>query len=197
MRKVLATVAAVVMAGGIAWASHIPFYTGPMEAGNLVGILNNLIGQINSSTGFVAAQPGPVNSTATTSEQTFATTVLPGGTLSLPGQTLVIRCAGKTATNGNTKTANLYFGSFEYSTAAMSTSGESWELELTVTAVSSGANSVIYGRGSSGSVVVAPVATNNTTDNLAAGITAKCTGTQGSASAADMTMENFVIWQEK
>lgn len=201
MRKVLSTITAAlvaaVFAGGLSWGFGLPYYSSPFQAGNLLSHFNNLIQEMNSYIGMVSAQPGPIASTATTAEQTFATTTLPGGTLSLPGQTLVIRCNGTTGADTQTKTAHLYFGGYEYSTASMSTSAESWELELTVTAVSAAANSVIAGRGSSATATVAPTVTQDQTDNLANAVTVKCTGTQGTASAADMTMYNFVVWQEK
>ena len=195
VQTILATLAAGALAFGVASATSIPYYTA-IQPSNIVSAFNDLIARINSSTGLVASLPGPIASLGQTAEQSFASTPLPPTTLTLPGQTLIIRCAGLTGSNGNTKTAHLYFGAFEYSTAAMSTSGESWELELTVQAATTTPNFVIYGRGTTNTTVVAPVATNDT-ELMSNSPVVKCTGTQGTASAADMTMENFVIFQEK
>jgi hypothetical protein len=202
MRKLLSTVSAVLMAtciaGGSAWAFGLPLFTA-LQPSNVLEGLNTLITRINSTYGMVAALPGPVASTATTAEQIFASTYIPTGAFNGAGQTMIIRCAGVTGADGNNKTGHLYFGAFEYSTATMSTSGESWELELTVTqaTATATANSVAYGRGTTNTTVVAPVATNDLTDNIANGVLVKCTGTQGTASAADMTMEDFIVFQEK
>jgi hypothetical protein len=202
MRKLLSTVSAVLMAtvisGSVAWSFGLPFFSA-LQSSNVLEGLNTLISRINANYGMVAALPGPIASTATTAEQTFATTSIPTGSFTGAGQTMIIRCAGITASDTNNKTAHLYFGGFEYSTATMSTINENWELELTVTqaTATATANSVAYGRGTTGTTVVAPLATNDTTDNLAYGNTVKCTGTQGTASAADMTMDNFIVFQEK
>lgn len=201
MRKIVSTVIAAsiaaLMGGTAAWSFGPPFVTPPVQAANLLGHLNALIQDMQNYYGLVAIQTGPIASTATTGEQVLATTSLPGGTLSTPGQTLILRCAGGTASNGNNKTVHLYFGSYEYSTATMSTSGESWELEMTVSAVTATANSVAYGRGTTNTTVVAPTVTQDFVDNLSNSVTAKCTVTQGNASAADTTLYNFVVFQEK
>lgn len=204
MRKMLslisATLVAGLIAGGGAWAFGPPYLAGPLQASNLLGALNSIIQDIQTYTGLVAALPGTVASSATTVEQTFATTTIPTGTLALPGQTLIMRCAGTTGANTNNKTAHLYWGAYEFSTATMSTSAESWELEMTVTAAtaaSATANNVIYSRGTTNTTVVAPTVTNDFVDLNSGGVTVKCTGTQGTASAADMTMYDFIVFQEK
>lgn len=200
---VASTISAALVAAGIAWAAHIPLYPGPVQGGDILPLINNLVGQVNSQTGWTNVQVGPINSTATTNEQILATSVIPGGTLNSPGQTLIERCGGSTAANSHTKTINLYFGAVEYSTPAIATVGANWELEMTIMAVTATANEVIYGRGSYGAIAIvggtalAPIATNDTFDNLANNITVKCTVTQGTASASDTTLDDFVVWQEK
>jgi hypothetical protein len=211
MRKLLsifaATLTAAIIAGGVAWSAFIPFLTPNSPAGiacsepsQSLYCYNQIIGTVNGYLGLVAALPGPIASTATTGEQTLATTPLPPGLLSVAGQTLRLRCGGTTASNGNTKSAKLYFGTgATISTGNFSTSGAAWELELLVTAGTTiaTANSVYIGRGTQNTTVVAPVSGNNLTDNLSNAVTAKCTVTQGSASAADMTLEDFIIEQIK
>jgi hypothetical protein len=202
MRKLLSTITAALtascIAGGVAFSFGIPLISGPIQPASLLEGLNYIINNAKAYYGMVAALPGPIASTATTAEQVFATTVIPTGSFTGPGQTLIIRCAGITANNAHTKAANLYFGAEEISATSIGTNN-SWELEMTVTqaTATATANSVIFARGTQGTTVVAPVATNDTSDNLSTGITTKCTGTQGTASAADMTMEDFIVFQEK
>ena len=202
MRKVLSTISAALVAstiaGGVARSFGIPLISGPIQPASLLEGLNYVITNAKAYYGMVAALPGPIASTATTAEQVFATTALPTGSFNGAGQTFIIRCAGITANNAHTKAANLYFGATEITASSIGTNN-SWELEMTVTqaTATATANSVIFARGTQGTTVIAPVVTNDTFDNLSGGNTVKCTGTQGTASAADMTMEDFVIFQEK
>jgi hypothetical protein len=205
IRRIFSTIASVLMAtavaGTVAWGAHVPYLTGPVQGGDMLGALNYLINQLNLNTGWLGVQVGPITSTATTAEQTLAQTIIPGGTLTTPGQTLVMRCGGLTASNNHTKTINLYFGQYEYSTPAISSIGAAFELEMTITAVTATANEVMFSRGSYGppsvsGLTLAPNASNDTYDNLTGNITAKCTVTQGTASASDTTLYDFVIWRE-
>ena len=206
MRKLWSTLVAVLFSGGIAAAAFIPFLTPNSPAGiacsepsQSLYCYNQIIGQVNGFLGLVAALPGPVASVATTAEQTLATTPLPPGTLTTAGQTLRLKCGGTTASNGNTKSAKLYFGTgATISTGNFTASGVAWELELIVSANGlTQPNSQFLGRGSESTTTVAPVAGQNTTDNLSNAVTAKCTVTQGTASAADLTLEDFIIEQVK
>lgn len=200
MRKLLSACLALLLAGGIAFATNIPLYKGPIQPGNLLDALNNLVLQINADTpGLSQFIAGPISSTATTLEQTLASTTIPAAQIVSAGQGLRLRCAGTTAADTNTKTVHLYFGNFEYSSAAFSTSAENWDLEILINAAATPAtaDSVGVGHGTTGTTVVAPVATNDTADNWQNAIAAKCTVTQGNASANDTTLETFLIEQIK
>ncbi len=104
MRKLLSTVAAVAVAGGlaytIAYSSNIPLLTGPScaEAGAQLQCLNQLIQSVNSGvTGNYAFVPGPVGNSGggtTTANFTFASAVIPTGALVAAGQGYRARCAG-------------------------------------------------------------------------------------------------------
>ena len=201
MKKVLAALAAIAFSGAIALAANIPLFT-IVQPSNLVEGLNNLILQVNTGvSGNVVTVLGPVASTATTVEQTLATGVIPflttNGYVNTPGQSYRLTCAGTTAANTNSKTGHLYFGAAEYSTAAMSTSAESWELQIVVTMTATPSTSYWFGRGTTNTTVVAPVATGDTTDSFGANITTKCTVTQGTASASDTVLTNFIVEQIK
>ena len=215
MRKLLSilvpTIAAVIIAGGLAWGAFIPLLSPNTPSGiacsepsQSLYCFNQLVQTMNSYLGLVAAQPGPVASTATTNEQVLASTVIPAGTLSVPGQQLKLRCAGVTSNDGTAKQVKLYFGSAQISTGGglSTTSNSGWELELIVQAAAGSppANSTYIGRGSYGTAItVSPVSAYNITDSLAAaaGITAKCTSIQSAATAGEITEEVFSIEQVK
>ena len=203
MRKFWSTLVAVLFSGGIAAAAFIPILSPNNPAGiacsepsQSLYCYNQIIGTVNSYLGLVAAQPGAVNGAALTSEQTLATTTLPGGTLGAAGQSLIIRCNGTTSSAGHNNTAKLYFGQYSFSSGTMSTASASWELELLITATSTTA-SVGNGRGTFSTTVIAPTVTVDSVDVLTGGIVAKCTGTQGTASAADIVLDNFIVEQVK
>jgi hypothetical protein len=205
LRKILAGLSALVLAAAlfaapIARSANLPYFSGPncAEASQLQACLNQLIQTLNPGVaGLVLSIPGPTASTATTAEQTFVSAAIPTNTLLQPGQSLRLTCAGNTASNGNTKSAKLYLGAFAVTTGNFTTSAETWKLELLVTLAATPTNSVGVGDGLINTTVVAPTVTNDLTDNFAAALTAKCTGTQGSASASDMTQDVFLIEQVK
>jgi hypothetical protein len=198
MRKLLSVLAAVLVTSTIAYAANVPFWSSIVDPGNILGTINGLIQSINSSVGgLVADVPGPVASIGTTNEQTLASASIAGGTIGSVGQTLDIKCGGTTAANGNTKAAKLYFGGFSISTGNFTTSAENWELELVVTNGGTQPNVAGIGRGTQNTTVVAPVATSDLADNLSGAVLAKCTATQGTASAADVTLEDFVVQSVK
>jgi hypothetical protein len=200
LRGAFTTLAAVLMAGAIAYATNIPLYTGPIQPANLQAALNDLISKINFDTpGLSQFIPGPIASTATTAEQTLATTSIPAGQILSSGQGLDILCSGITQADSNSKTVHLYFGSgIEYSTAAMSTSGENWYLELIINANATPAsNAVFLGRGLTSTTAVAATSGVDVSDPWNAAITVKCTVTQGNASASEVQLEQFLIQQIK
>lgn len=184
-------------------AGTIPLLSGAaalncQEPSQTVACANNFVNQLNSYFGLSAVQVGPINSTATTNEQILSQTPIAPGTLIATGQSLKIHCGGTTGADTNTKTVKLYFGAASITTPAMTTSGINWEMELLVTLAAT-PNTVILGRGSIGgglgsfAALVTPIATNDTFDNLSAAVTAKCTTTQGTASANDTVLEDFMI----
>lgn len=195
MRKLLVTTALTLGILSVpALASTIPYYTGPIQAGNLVSTLNNLIGQINGGVnGLVAVQTSFGTTPATTNEYPFATTPIPGGTIGSPGQSLRAYCAGASSADTNNKTVTLYLGSFKIATGTMSTGSETWELELTLTNSGTQPSVVGFGRGSTNTTVVASVSTSEANDNLANSLTAKCTVTAGSAVAGEVTPREFLV----
>ena len=200
MKNFLATLAAVVFSGAIAFASSIPTFTGSSEPSQIYGYLNQLIGSIQSGVnGLVANGSGAVNSTATTAEQTLVTTTIPANTLSKGGQSLRLRCAGGTAATTTNKLVKLYYGTSSVATPTMSTSAQTYDLELIVTYNVSAQSANYAGKGqvSGAQQVVPPVSAVNATDDMSTALTAKCTTTQGTASANDTVNQLFLVEQIK
>ena len=207
LRKILAGLSALVVIAALAVpatrsarSASLPYFSGPncAEGSQLLACLNQLIQKINPGVaGLVLSIPGPTNSTATTVEQTLASATIPTNTIQSPGQSLRLTCAGNTAATSTNKTVHLYLGAFEVSSGTMSTSAETWELDMVVTMAATPTNTVGVGKGLSNTTAIAPVVTNNVTDNFATALTAKCTVTQGTASANDTVQDVFLIEQVK
>jgi hypothetical protein len=197
MRKLLTTLAALICAGSISFAANIPLLTGPVDPGNAAGTINTLIQSINSGTaGLFASVATPVAAISTTVQQTLASAVIPTGTFTAPGQSIRARCAGITAANVDTKTVGLTFGAgIIASSASITATSASWELELVVTAaqLASPGQFQYFSRGSNTTTVIAPTAGSDTTDSATTGITVACIARQGTSTPADITAENFLV----
>ena len=197
MKKILSTLAAVLLSGAISYASNIPNFSGASEPSQIFSYLNQLIGSIQSGVnGLVANGSGAVASTGTSSEQTLVTTPIAANTLVRAGQALRLRCAGNHAANTDSAVVKLYFGTSSITTPAMASSAETYDIELLVTYNASATSSVYAGRGSVNTTVVAPVSGTNTTDDMTTALTAKCTTTT-TATAADITNQLFTVEQIK
>ena len=201
MKKILATLAAVVLSGAIAAASSISNFSGPSEPSQIFGYLNQLIASIYSGVnGVIASQIGVTASTATTTEQTLATTTIPANTINRAGQALRLRCSGVTAnTSHASTTVKLYYGTSAITSTSTTLVGQSWDLNLQV-ASSGGATSTtseFVGMTLINSAPGVMVATSNAVDDLSTALTAKCTTTQGTASAGDVILHSFIVEQVK
>ena len=92
MRKLLSATTAIVLAGGIAWASNIPFINGPYDPGNAVGFFNALIYSINFGSSGLQSFTKNVTSLPTTQGLPFVTTLIPTGQFTAAGQGMRITC---------------------------------------------------------------------------------------------------------
>lgn len=208
LRKILNTVVAACLAvagASIASrASNIPLFSGSLvpqceESSQTVSCLNYLIGEINVGVaGWYASQPGPIASAATTNLQNLASLTIPTGTLANSTQSLRLTCSGITASNTHTKAVGLYVGTTVVSTANFAASGAPWRLDLLVTLAQASppTSSVYSGLANAGSTAVTPqvlTVGQNTTDSYGGALTAGCETLQGTASASDVTLENFLI----
>lgn len=221
LRKILRNivVGAAALAAVPAGAAGFSYFTGPSGSNPInfpavLGDLNQLIQNIGNVMQLVGANTvagvrpaGLIYSTTAsaaisnaTTEQTLGTFSLPTSSLDQPGRKLIIRAGWKYASNGNNKTVKCDFGSsVAMSTGVQTVSGGGGECELIVTkAASSSANAQIaYGRMTVGtsSTATSLVLENDTTvnENESAPITIKITGTDGSASAGDIVLEDFSV----
>lgn len=194
-KKLLATVAAVFFSGAIAFSANLSLITTPTPAADLQYFLNQLIIAINSGVGGLQnAQTGAVSTGATTVESTLQSYTLPGGTLATPGQAVRITCWGATSANSNTKLIKLYFGSTSYATPAQASNGQSWWVQLLVMRTAA-TTQATYGTGVAGTGSLTPVAVvaSAGAETLASGVLIKCTGTNGTASASDITANGMIV----
>lgn len=196
LKRILAAVSAILCAGAIAFAANIPLLTGPQPAGDLVSIVNTLIRSINSGvSGILSTSLTAVGTGADVTEDTLHTYSMPAGTLGTNGNGVRVTCWGSTGANGNNKTMKLYFGASSISTGAIAANAQTWFLKLLVLRTGA-ATQIVQGEGVSGTASVTPVAVYNNsagTDNLAAAVTIKCTGQNGTASANDIIATGMLV----
>ena len=194
-KRLLAVLAAVICSGVIASSANLSLFSntsGCSEASQLLSCINRVIQSINAGVGGLGnAQTAAVSTTATTAETTLQTYTLPGGSLSAAGQSLRVTCWGGTGANTNNKTMKLYFGATAVSTATAATNNKGWFLDYIVmrrTATTEG----FLGRGVVDTTAVSP-STADAAETLASDIVIKCTGTNGTASATDITAQGMIV----
>jgi hypothetical protein len=202
LKKFFSTIAAVVLAGGIAWSANIPLTTGIFEPSQLQSIINALTQNINAnSPGLVASFTSNIAVIATTTIYNMFAVSIPANTVTQAGQGVRVRCYGYTAQNTDTKTVTISFGEGPTYTAtntssSMATNGLSWDLDLLVTWNASASSwnwmSHAFVQGASPTVLA-----SSFNDTLSSGFTspqtARCAGTQGSATAGDIVGVGFSV----
>jgi len=164
MRKILSTLAAVLVSAGVAFAGTIallPSTSQFNEPNQIVATLDYLITQINGvSEGVVASLQAPVTTTGTTANTIVAYTV-PAG---LPaGQAYRIKGWGVNSADANAKTITVNFGT-SAPTLVVTGSGNTWQFEAVVQNVGTVASPSqdIALSGSTGTTLVALTNTNST-----------------------------------
>jgi hypothetical protein len=198
MKKILSLIAAAFFAFGAvpAGAANLALLSGSQysEPSQILATLNTLIQNINSGVGgLLNAQTAAVATGTGTTEQTLQTYTLPAGFLSAAGQSLRISCWGTTGATANNKTRKLYYGASVITTATEAANAQNWKLDLIVMHTAAAAQSVV-GTGLAGTGGVTPISyVNQGTDNDAAAVVIKCTGTDGTSAAADITANGMLI----
>jgi len=191
VKRFLTTAVALIAAAGISFGAQIATFTGPQDPSQLNASLNTLVASINSSVGALGAGTVAASTTATTVESTLQSYTLPPGALSAAGQAIRASCWGTTGANANNKTMKLYFGSSVVTTPTAATNNGTWLLRMVVlrkTATTQG----FMGDGLVNTTAVAPSVTDGA-ETLANGILIKCTGTNGTASASDITANGLLV----
>ena len=204
MKKLLLTVSALALSAVlVAKAADLTPFIGPQDPSQLNNSLNTLERNIQTGVnGLIASMGSTVSATATTVEQNLYSTPIATSVLSKAGQALRLRCAGTSAANTHNKTIKLYYGTSVFTSPTISSTGVNWEMELLISYNASATSAKYTGRGSYGlmatsGTVMAPIATANTTDNMASALNAKCTATLGTASALDVELMDFKVEQIK
>jgi hypothetical protein len=192
MKKLLATLSAIVLSGAIAFGANLPLITGPTPAADLQFFLNQLIQSINNGVGgLINAQTAAVATAATTVEQTLQTYSLPASTLSTAGQSVRATCWGTSGAGAsNARSVKLYFGSTAVTTPVLASTGWSVSyIAMRRTATTQGFDgTAFYGDNKTISPTVADGA-----ETLTAAVVIKCTGTDNVASASGITANGMIV----
>lgn len=191
MKRILTGIAALAALGGVAYGANLSLVTGAQDPSQLQATINNLIQTLNTSVSRIGVTSTAVGTGADTSEDTLAQYTLPGGLLANAGDSVRISCWGITAANTHNKTMKLYFGSEVIATPTAATNNKGWRLEMTVMRRSATAQTV----DSWGLVDTTPVTPVNAdgAETLASAVTIKCTGTNGTGSANDITAQGMLV----
>jgi hypothetical protein len=179
-------------------AANLTLFSGPQDPSQLLATINQLIQAINNGVGGqINAQTGAVATGTGTSEQVLQTYTMPANQLSVAGQAIRVSCWGVTGATANVKTRKLYFGASVITTAAEAANAQNWFLELTCMRTGAATQSC-WGQGLAGTGGVTPLSyTNQGTDALTAGVVIKCTATDGTSAAADVTANGMLVEQIK
>lgn len=159
----------------------------PHMQSNLYALMNSVVplSVVTTGTGNGADQ----------TEDVLATYSLPANSFGAKGiQGLYVQAFGHYATNGDTKQANLYFGTAEISTPAAATSNKNWFLELTVFRTAAGIFTVL-GYGGVDVTPVTPFRSIALAATETAAITIKCTGQDTSANTANSIVCDLMLVQ--
>jgi hypothetical protein len=137
-----------------------------------------------------------VNTTTTgngadTTEDTLVTYALPASSFNIAGKCVRVTSYVHFATNADTKTTKLYFGSEVIATAGAATSNKNGWLQL-IACKTGSSTQIVTGTGQVDTTAVTPyVATGAETDTSA--ITIKLTGQAGTGDANDIVNEATVV----
>lgn len=199
-KRIAAALTGLLLSGAIAFGANIPLLSGPnySDPSQVLATANAVIQATNTGVGGVinAATAAVATGTGTT-EQILQTYTMPAAQLSAAGQAVRIRCWGTTGATANNKTRKLYFGASVITTATEAANAQNWVLEMVVMRTGAATQSV-SATGLAGTAGVTPLSyINQGTDDLTAAVTIKCTGTDATSAAADITANGMIVEQIK
>lgn len=197
---VIAAAAVLALSFAGARAANISLLSGPnySDPSQILGTANAVIQAVNTGVGgLINAQTAAVATGTGTAEQVLQTYTMPANQLASAGQAVRVRCWGTTGATANNKTRKLYFGASVISTATEAANAQNWVLELVAMRTAAATQSV-SGTGLAGTAGVTPLSyVNQGTDDLTAGVVIKCTGTDGTSAASDITANGMLVEQIK
>lgn len=196
LKKILTGTVAVFFAAGLAAAANLSIFSGPQDPSQLLATVNQLVQNINFGVNgrLTAVVTGTLNTL--TSEQTLASYTLPANRLATTGDAVLIKCWGQFATNTDTKSVKIYFGSTGVSSVSIGSNPSNKSVVAEMLVVRAGAASQNIATTIAMDLTAGSVNTNVLgVDSFAANQTIKCTGT--SASASDFTLQGMLVQQVK
>lgn len=132
-----------------------------------------------------------VSNSATTSEVSLKSYTLPGGTLKATNQGIYVKAFGRLAGNAQNKRATLYIGGVSITTASITASGSSWNLEGRYYKTGSSTQRAIT-NGSYGTTALGVTSTTDTATDTS-DITIALKATSGSGSAGDVICDALEV----
>ena len=199
-KRLSVALGALLIAGSLASAANLPLLSGPnySDPSQVLPTVNAVIQSVNANVGgLLNAQTAAVSTGTGTSEQVLQTYTMPAAQLSAAGQAVRVRCWGTTGATANNKTRKLYFGASVITTATEAANAQNWVLEMVVMRTAAATQSV-SATGLAGTGGVTPISyINQGTDDLTAGVVIKCTGTDGTSAANDITANGMLVEQIK
>ena len=131
MKRFLAASTALALSASVALAANIPYFSGPIDPGNLLGAFNAVVGSVNANTGGILAALGTPYTTSTTAAETVLAYTLPGGFLGSVGQGVEARVFGTNAADANVRTVTFNFGALAVA-CIVTGSAAKWFVDMTV-----------------------------------------------------------------
>lgn len=141
-------------------------------------------------TGLLYSTGVPVAGAAGTAEQVLATYSVPANTL-ISGRVVRVRASFSAAANGNNKTFKCYFGASVITSGVLTTNAKNGSCEVLAYYTSSAATQEVFGNMLVDTTPITGYVAAGT-DNAAAAIVAKFSGT-GGTSGADITVNAFSV----
>jgi hypothetical protein len=126
-----------------------------------------------------------------TTEQTLASYTLPGGTLNL-GTKLRIKASFTAGADTQNKTYKCYFGASVISSGTQTNNGTNGSCEMIVTKIGT-SQQIVWANMVVGTTNITGYVNTAGADVDASSITIKFTGQNGTASAGDITMNDFFV----
>lgn len=176
-----------------AMGANIALRSGPVDVADLRSIINQLVLDVNAGVGGQLFSQVPTVPTGVgTAEQFLAAYNLPAGYLARNGQSVRFKATFSFAANTNNRTPKIYFGASVTKTGTVNaTSGGSASYECIVSrsGAATQTSSCVGLDGVTNVVQTFPAGT----EDLTAAVAIRASCTDGTSSAADCVLQNFIV----